>query len=84
MDIQNINEVEKTFQVPFILSLSWFDSRLRYKNLKEDEVFNLLSKTEKSTIWLPIVIFKNTNEKYTTIVDEKTYIQIKKFVRDVF
>ena len=33
MDIQDITEVDKTFQVPFTLYLSWNDGRLQYKNL---------------------------------------------------
>ena len=79
MDIQNINEVDKTFQVPYTLFLSWIDSRLQYKNLNQDEGLNLLSSQEKSTIWSPIVVFKNTNEKHKTIVDQSTYVQIKKY-----
>ena len=37
-----------------------------------------MSINEKSKIWLPIVTFTNTNEKDTTVVDKKTYIQINK------
>ena len=80
MDIQDIIEVDKTFQVPFTLYLSWNDGRLQYKNLHKDNEFNLLSANEKSNIWKPIVIFKNTNDKHKTKVDEETYIQINKYV----
>ena len=79
MDIQNIIEVEKTFQVPFTLFLSWNDRRLKYANLNESAGLNLLSEDEKSNIWSPIVVFKNTNEKDTTVVDKKTDIQIEKY-----
>ena len=78
MDIQNINEVEKTFQVPFTLYLSWFDDRLQYKDLAKILGMNLLTTNEKISIWSPIILFENTNAKYTTIVDEKTDVQIKK------
>ena len=80
-DIQDIIEVDKTFQVPFILFLSWRDSRLEYKNLVDNVGMNLLSKAEKDKekgIWTPTVVFKNTNEKHKSKVDEETYIQIKK------
>ena len=78
MDIQNIIEVDKTFQVPFWLDLSWIDSRLRYKNLNNITGLNLISEEKKSQVWSPIVVFQNTNEKYKTVVDEETYIQIEK------
>ena len=78
-DIQDIEEMSKTFQVPFTLFLSWFDSRLQFKDLKEDEGFNLLSENEKSAIWKPKVLFKNTNEKHKTKVDQETYIKIKQY-----
>ena len=78
MDIQNINEVEKTFQVPFRLYLSWFDDRLQYKDLAKILGMNLLTTNEKISIWSPIILFENTNAKYTTLVDEKTDVQIKK------
>ena len=83
MDMQDITEVERTFQVPFKLYLSWNDGRLKYKNLHEAKAFNLLSENEKSKIWFPIVIFKNTNEKYTTVrasEETKTDIYIEKYV----
>ena len=78
-DIQDINEVENTFEVPFILLLSWRDSRLQFKNLQHNIGRNLLSddeKDKKKGIWSPTVVFKNTNEKHESKVDEKTYIKI--------
>ena len=78
MDIQDITEVDKTFEAPFTLYLSWIDKRLKYKNLKDNTVLNLLSKEEKSKIWSPKVVFQNTNKKDKTEVDRNTYIQIKK------
>ena len=78
LDIQDIIEVDKTFQVPFTLFLSWNDRRLYYINLNKKTGLNLLSEDEKENIWKPIVIFKNTNAKDTTVVDTKTDIQIEK------
>ena len=80
-DIQDIVEVDSTFQVPFILSLSWKDARLTYKNLKSNLEQNLLSETEMDEIggiWIPTALFRNTNEKHTTVVDKKTYTKIKR------
>ena len=78
MDIQDIIEVDKTYQVPFTLYLSWNDGRLNYVNLKKSAGMNLLSEDEKSYIWKPILTFENTNEKRTTIVDLNTDIYIEK------
>ena len=80
--MQNIKEVVKTFQAPFTLWLSWNDSRLMYKDLKDDISKNIISNNEKKTIWKPIVVFENTNNKdetYTNLGElyARTYIQIK-------
>ena len=77
--VQDINEVDKTFETPFILFLTWKESRLKYKHLKPNMGRNLLSKKEKegeNRVWSPTVVFKNTNDKTKTVVDDYTYITI--------
>ena len=65
-------------QVQFFLHLTWHDSRLRFYNLKDDSGLNALSPQEKQQIWMPVLVFENTEDKPITSVDEKTSITIRK------
>ena len=66
-----------TYQAQFELSLTWFDPRLKFYNLKDDSQ-NILSREEQNEIWLPVVVFDNTPKKITTLNDLKTFISVNK------
>ena len=74
--IQEINEIESAFQVQFWLKMSWMDKRLTFFNLKEQQTSNSLTEAEKGQIWVPVLTFLNTEKQDSTILDEKTKIQI--------
>ena len=74
----NSSEVGGYFQVQFILTMKWFESRLKFKNLKNDINLNGFLPNENGEIWVPEMIFSNTEEKPSTIVDEKTTIFVEK------
>ena len=58
--------------------MKWFDPRLRFKNLKEDLSLNNFLPVESQTIWVPELIFSNTEDKPSTKVDSKTSLSVKK------
>ena len=58
--------------------MQWLETRLRFKNLKEDVSLNSLSPSEISSIWVPKLIFFNTETKPSTIVDEETLMFAEK------
>ena len=58
--------------------MKWFESRLRFKNLKDDFELNNFLPSEVAMIWVPELIFANTEEKPLTIVDERTSISVEK------
>ena len=76
--IMDINEVGEYFQVQFYLTMKWFDSRLRFKNLKDDINLNNFLPSENVKIWVPELVFENTEEKPSTMTDEKTTIKVDK------
>ena len=78
LNILDISEVNGFFQVQFHLSLKWFDSRLRFRNLKNDIDLNNFLPSETADIWVPELIFENTEEKPSTVVDESTTIKLYK------
>ena len=74
----DINEVDGIFQVQFHLYMDWFDSRVKFKNLKESTELNSFLPSENTKIWVPELVFENTEEKPSTEADEKTAIKVKK------
>ena len=44
----------------------WRDNRVTFKNLKNDSTYNLLRQNEVKMIWLPLVIYWNTDQHETT------------------
>ena len=58
--------------------MQWLETRLRFKNLKEEITLNNLSPSEMSRIWVPKLIFYNTETKPSTTVDEETIIFAEK------
>ena len=60
------------------VTLSWFDPRITFRNLKENERDNILNDSEKSKIWLPTLIFTNSNFGQRTLADNESSLIIKR------
>ena len=58
--------------------MKWFETRLRFKNLKEDISLNSFLPTEIADIWVPELTFANTEERPSTVIDQKTSIAVQK------
>ena len=66
-DVMSIDEVENTIDFKFEIDLQWFDHRHTYNDLKESRDFlNALNKTELERIWLPLIVYQNTDQFKTT------------------
>ena len=68
--VLGIYEVEEKFRVKFSIAMTWKDSRLTFLNLKDDSDLNTVSLDEAQRIWLPIVVFENTEDMVLSIVSE--------------
>ena len=71
LKIMGIDERENTIDLQFEIILEWRDPRITYNNLKKDIFFNALMEDEITMIWLPVLIYVNTNQKVTTRLGEK-------------
>ena len=78
LKILEINEVEGIFHVSFRLHVTWFDFRLIYANLKNDEDLNTLTEQEKADIWTPNVVFSNTKNQAKVIKDTDAVAKISR------
>ena len=78
IDILNINEVEQTFKIKFRLVLSWFDFRLVFHNLKGSRIANSPSIQEVEKLWIPNIVFDNTENNDVITIDPFAKVTISK------
>ena len=76
--IQEIKEIEQILQLKFNLRMTWVDARLNFYNIKLKETMNVISRDELNKIWLPQIIFDNTEEGQITINDDKASATINR------
>ena len=70
LKMMDIDEDENKIDLQFEIMLEWTDYRLDFNNLKEQTYLNALTEEDKKNIWLPIVVFDNTDQKETTRLGE--------------
>ena len=63
LKIVSMVEVEHKIDFQFGIILEWKENRVRYHNLKKEESLNALTDAEIKTLWLPYVIYANTDMK---------------------
>ena len=78
MVIQEIKEIEQIVQLKFSLRMTWVVARLDFYNIKLDETMNVISLEELNRIWLPVIIFHNTERGQRTINDEESFATISR------
>ena len=59
INILEINEVEESLTIRSLITRQWYDKRLTYHNLKENENFNTLSIADQNILWYPSIQFDN-------------------------
>ena len=64
--IVSMEEVHHSIDFQFQITLRWKDNRVKFHNLKEDTSLNALTDAEIAELWLPLVIYDNTDQKETT------------------
>ena len=63
----DIDEVKNTIDLQFEIQLQWFDHRHTYNDLKGDRsALNRLNETDLKRIWLPLIVYWNTDQFQTT------------------
>ena len=63
MKIVSMEEVQHSISFQFEITLKWRDGRVEYLNLKNIMQKNILTDPEIEVLWLPYVIYDNTNMK---------------------
>ena len=82
LKIVEIKEENHAIEFQYEIIMKWRDNRLTYQNLKEDTSLNALPEVDIKKLWLPLVIYANTDQKVTTRLGMEwewdTYITVTK------
>ena len=65
-----------SYVLKFRLLLEWYDYRLKYHNLKLERSANLLTREETESLWIPFVVFANTEGNEATKGTEDTEMTV--------
>ena len=69
MNIIEISEVDHIIELKFGMTMEWYENRVSYNNLKKDDSLNSLSDMELEKLWIPYVIFQNTDNNEAVTID---------------
>ena len=70
LKLVDINEEDYSIEIQFEISLKWKEKRATYHNLKTRDSLNALSEDDIKMLWLPEVVYENTDQKESTRLGE--------------
>ena len=65
-----IQEEDHSIELQFEITLEWKENRATYYNLKKEDYLNALSMDDINRLWLPLVVYINTDQQETTRLGE--------------
>ena len=78
VNVLKIDEVQQAFQAKFKLLLTWYDRRLIYYNLKENRIANSPTYEDAARLWIPSIVFDNTEYNDVMSLDANTKVTVTK------
>ena len=76
-----IQEEDHINKLQFQITLEWKENRATYHNLKKQLYLNALSEDDINRLWLPLVVYTNTDQQETTRLGENWEWKTKVSVR---
>ena len=70
LKVNAVTEEDQSISFKFTISLKWLENRVMFHNLKKDQTYNLLREEEFQMLWLPRIIYWNTDQVETTRLGE--------------
>ena len=61
-----IEEEDHSIELQFQINLEWKENRATYHNLKNVSFLNALSSDDINRLWLPLIVYTNTDQLETT------------------
>jgi hypothetical protein len=77
-NINNVDELKMEYTLRFKITISWFDPRIQFKNLRQQDKDNIIGPVEMQQIWLPFLMFSNSNDGEGTVVDDRTFLTVQR------
>ena len=68
-NIIDISEVQNIIELKFDIFMEWYEYRVDYQNLKTEQALNTLSDEELRSLWIPYIIFQNTDNDEAVQLD---------------
>ena len=69
--IRDLDELKSLMKIQISLKVSWIDSRLTFINVHKNLV-NPITLVQKKKLWMPSLVFDNTNDKTEVSFDDPT------------
>ena len=66
LKLVDIKEEDHAIEIQFSITLKWKENRAIYHNLKKEKTLNALTNNDIERLWLPELIYENTDQKETT------------------
>ena len=64
-------EVTFSYKAKFLFTVKWYDHRLQFANLKDSMFKNLIGSPERETLWIPPLIFNNSERNTMVTMDRE-------------
>ena len=64
--VVSMKEDDHSIELQFHITLEWKENRATYHNLKKESYLNALSSDDIGRLWLPLVVYTNTDQQETT------------------
>ena len=66
MKVVEIEETDHSIHLQFGITMRWRENRVKYQHLKKKTSLNALTDHEIEKLWLPLIIYDNTDQKAST------------------
>ena len=66
MKVVEIEETDHSIHLQFGITMRWRENRVKYQHLKKKTSLNALTDHEIGRLWLPLIIYDNTDQKAST------------------
>ena len=76
LSIKAVSQMDMSFTAEVAVELKWIDKRITYKNLKPKG--NFLGNDNLENLWLPNVIFANTEENASILKKGSLFVEVLK------
>ena len=70
LKLVDIDEDDYSIEIQFEITMQWKENRATYHNLKKKTSLNALMQNDYEKLWLPKVIYENTDQKESTRLGE--------------